>query len=324
MSNLQTSQKAFNNLLSSLKFVETNGVKKAIVGKGAFLVSDDLNTLLTVAAVRKETMVDNGVLFIRRKNSDGTVYFLNNRSDKAFDGWITLSTGAASVGLFDAMTGKVGLAKSRKNTNGMAEVYIQLKPFESIIVQTYRSVKAGPRFSFPQAVGNGVALASNWTIEFVSGGPVLPKKQSLASLGSWTDLDGEEVKNFSGTAKYTTTFTKPSATATNWLLDLGSVKETAEVFLNGKKLSTLIGPSYTVVIPSSDIKANNTLEVHVSNLMANRISYMDRNNMPWKIFYNINMPARRAENAKNGLFDASGWKPLASGLLGPVTLTPLK
>ena len=57
--------------------------------------------------------------------------------------------------------------------------------------------------------------------------------------------------------------------------------------------------------------------------MANRISYMDRNNLPWKIFYNTNMPARRRENSKNGYFDASSWKPLPSGLSGPVTLTPV-
>ena len=36
------------------------------------------------------------------------------------------------------------------------------------------------------------------------------------------------------------------------------------------------------------------------------------------------MPARLKENSKNGLFDASGWKPLPSGLLGPVTLSALK
>jgi len=48
---------------------------------------------------------------------------------------------------------------------------------------------------------------------------------------------------------------------------------------------------------------------------------MDRNQLPWKIFYNTNMPARRRENARNGLFDASSWKPLPPGLLGPVTLT---
>ncbi|HYJ37192.1 MAG TPA: hypothetical protein VEV87_01190, partial [Chitinophagaceae bacterium] len=60
------------------------------------------------------------------------------------------------------------------------------------------------------------------------------------------------------------------------------------------------------------------------NLMANRIAYMDRNKIPWKIFYNINMQARRRENLKDGLFDASTWQPLPSGLIGPVKLIPLQ
>jgi hypothetical protein len=51
---------------------------------------------------------------------------------------------------------------------------------------------------------------------------------------------------------------------------------------------------------------------------------MDRNNIPWKIFYNTNMPARRRENAKNGIFTAADWKPMPSGLMGDVTLTPIK
>ena len=57
--------------------------------------------------------------------------------------------------------------------------------------------------------------------------------------------------------------------------------------------------------------------------MANRIIYMDKNNLPWKIFYNTNMPARIRDNVKDGLFNASSWKPLPAGLLGPVTLAPL-
>ena len=36
------------------------------------------------------------------------------------------------------------------------------------------------------------------------------------------------------------------------------------------------------------------------------------------------MPARKKENVKNGLFDASTWEPLPSGLAGPITLTPVK
>jgi hypothetical protein len=57
--------------------------------------------------------------------------------------------------------------------------------------------------------------------------------------------------------------------------------------------------------------------------MANRIAYLDRNNIEWKKFYNINFPARLDENRNDqGLFDASGWEPAPSGLVGPVSLIP--
>jgi hypothetical protein len=119
-------------------------------------------------------------------------------------------------------------------------------------------------------------------------------------------------------------FERPNDNSKAYLLSLGKVHETAEVFLNGKRLATLIGPEFKMMISSTELKSNNQLEVVVANLMANRISYMDKNNLPWKIFYNTNMPARKRENiGKNGLFDASSWKPFPSGLLGPVTLTPV-
>jgi hypothetical protein len=64
--------------------------------------------------------------------------------------------------------------------------------------------------------------------------------------------------------------------------------------------------------------------IEVSNLMANRIAWMDRNGIPWKKFYNVNMAPGLKENNKNGLFDASHWEPVESGLSGPVTITPVK
>ena len=152
---------------------------------------------------------------------------------------------------------------------------------------------------------------------------MLPPNTKVEKLTSWTEFNGEEFKSFSGTAKYTTQFARPSGYYNAWAIDLGKVHETAEVFLNGKKLATLLGPSFRIVVPFEDLKTVNTLEVVVSNLMANRIIYMDKNQLPWKIFYNTNMPARKRENVKNGLFDASSWEPLPSGILGPVTITPI-
>jgi hypothetical protein len=105
---------------------------------------------------------------------------------------------------------------------------------------------------------------------------------------------------------------------------LGKVNETAEVKINGKTIATLVGPNFQCVIPTELLQRNNTLDIVVANLMANRIAYMDRNKIPWKIFYNTNMPAKLRENSVNGLFSAAAWKPMASGIIGPVTLTALK
>ena len=94
--------------------------------------------------------------------------------------------------------------------------------------------------------------------------------------------------------------------------------------LTGKNLAILIGPDFHIIIDKKLLKSVNTLEIKVSNLMANRIAYLDRNNIAWKKFYNVNMAARLKQNSKNGLFDASAWEPMESGLIGPVTLTPVK
>ena len=320
--NLADRRSLFQSLRGRLKFNATGNLQTAVLGKGKFIISGDVGTLLTTANIRKE-LLPKGLHFVRRKNADGQTYLVNNRSDTAFNGWITISAKPSSVALFDAMFGSTGLARW-KTENGKTSVYLQLKPFESVLVQTYATNKVGTPFRYIEQVSKTENLHGKWSLEFLSGGPTLPAKTDLDEIRLWTDLPGENTKDFSGTAKYAISFEKPKTSAAAYLLDLGKVHETAEVFLNGKKVATLIGPGFNVVIPAQDFNPTNRLEIFVSNLMANRIAYMDRNNMPWKKFYNINMSARRPENLKNGIFDASEWKPLPSGLAGPISLTPVR
>jgi hypothetical protein len=156
----------------------------------------------------------------------------------------------------------------------------------------------------------------------VEGGPELPSEIEIDTLGSWTGFGGEAVKRFSGTAKYAISFPKPNGDTKGWFLDLGRVAESASVRLNGNTLGTLIGPNYRIFVDKSLVKENNVLEVSVSNLMANRIADLDKRGVFWKKFYNINFPARREENrGSDNLFTAAHWEPMASGLIGPVTLT---
>ncbi len=65
------------------------------------------------------------------------------------------------------------------------------------------------------------------------------------------------------------------------------------------------------------------LEVSVTNLSANRIRDLDVAASVEEVLQR-QFPARLPENrGPDGLFTAAGWDPLESGLLGPVTLTPL-
>lgn len=321
---LEKRRSIFQKLIKQLSFVQSGNLKKASIGKGMFIVSDDMESLLSAAKISSESFAEKGLSSLRRKNADGTIWFINNRTEASINEWIELKEKAATVALFNPMTGEYGGAKWRENSSGFAEVQVELAPYESIIVQSYSTTRKGYAYPAKLVAGPKQDLNVNWDIEFLEGGPVLPAKLSGISLQPWTSFEGKpELGNFSGLAKYSARFKKPTGSAGKWILDLGKVNETAEVIINEKKIATLIGPVFQVVIPDSALQQNNTITIIVANLMANRIAYMDRSNIPWKIFYNTNMPARRRENLKNGLFDAGAWKPLPSGITGPVSFTPL-
>jgi len=316
----------FEKLKESLNFSQTNNpeVVKAIYGNGMIISGDDLEQLLEFAGIKREPMTDNDFNFIRRETPGGFTYFINYLGEKAFEGWIPLQVKASSAAIFNPMTGNYGIAKSRVTNIGNIEVYASLNPGESLIIITTGEKYTGQKFEYYDQVSSPVKINSKWKVDFTEGGPVLPASKEIASLVSWTEFGGDDVRNFSGTAKYTVTFDKPSGKADAWTLDLGKVCESAAVTLNGKELGILLGPEFQITIDKKLLESKNTLEIKISNLMANRIAFMDKNNIPWKRFYNVNMAARLKQNSKNGIFDASAWEPRESGLLGPVTLIPLK
>jgi len=321
---IERRREAFRRLTSSLSFVEvTPGVREARVGQGAFLLGADADAMLARAGLRRESLVDAGLQFVRRVRPDGHDYFIANWTDRPVDAWVPLAKPAAAAAMYDPMSGQRGYARVRRSTAGLAEVRLQLRPGESCIVRTLPAAGV-TAFPYLTATAQPQPLMGTWTVRFVSGGPELPAEARTTELGSWTTLGGEEVKRFSGTATYTISFPRPSEGAAGWILNLGAVRNSASVRLNGHDLGVLMGPDYQVYIDRSLIREANVLEISVSNLMANRIADMDRRGIVWKKFYNVNFPANRAENrSANGLFDASKWSPLDSGLLGPVTLTPV-
>ncbi len=322
-SELQTRQYKFNALLKTLHFNKLPDSKqRSSIGQlGSIWVGKNIAELLPLAGVFREEMIDRGLYYIRRRHATGRYYFIVNDSPKIINGWVPIQTYAESISLFNPMTGQTGKARYR-----MGKVWLQLASGESCILETFTKTNTtGPMYPYQSTAGTARPIRGKWTINFVSGGPSLPVSVQTDKLGSWTTWPGEAVKSFAGTADYTITFSRPTGSSTSFLLDLGRVAESARVRLNGVNLDTLIGAPFRVMLPYKLFKLSNTLTISVSNGMANQISDMDRRKIVWKKFYNINMPARLRENRDaNGLFTAERWLPIESGLLGPVTLTPLR
>jgi hypothetical protein len=311
--------------IESIRFgaPDGDGVSEARTGRGRILKGANLEPALARAGVVRETLVDRGLLFARRADAQGRVYFVSNRGERSSDGWIPFQMTAAGVTVFDPMRGRRGAARVRPSATGGVEVYLQIPAGESLVVAAARRPAAEP-FEFHTQAGDAIPIAGPWAVRFVKGGPSLPEPRTIERLQSWTTFGGEDVKSFSGTAVYSATFPRPVASATAWQLDLGRVHESARVRLNGRDLGTLIGSGFRVTLNPAALAATNTLEVSVTNLTANRIADLDRRGVPWKKFYNVNMPSwLPANRGPDGLFTAAKWEPLPSGLVGPVTLTPL-
>lgn len=302
---------------STLNYKLSNGIST----KKNLKVGSNLQHLLAETECRKESMVAEGISCLRKKDNQGaSIYMLNNQKDSTFHGWLPLHTKAQTVLIYDPMTGLSGKGSIKTTDDQVVHVYVQLSSHQTLILKTTNEPVNQNPYPFYEPKGGRIHLDGKWHLRFISGGPQIPKAVEIDSLTSWTNFTGEEYRSFSGSAIYEIKFSYSKSGIEHWLLDLGSVDESAEIFLNGDSICTLVGPPYAIVIPSSLLKKDNELTIRVSNLMMNRIAFMDRKNIFWKKFYNVNFPARRPENRENGIFNASGISPRSSGLIGPLRL----
>lgn len=309
---VKSQQAEFQEQKSIVASLFNNNVSHASFGQGVVYCGsiDSWGSILP-----RETMSDIGLSYIRRVSDGGHDYFIANRSGKDFDGWVTLGRTMESAVLLDPSTGKAGVAA--KNSEG--QIRLQLVAGGSVILRTFADEKVqGMVWNYLETNGAAAEINGTWNISFVSGNESLPRNTQINKLASWTTFADTNAQAFGGTAKYETTFEAPAgANANGFVLNLGDVRQSAHVVLNGKDYGTLIAPPYRVVVDNLK-PTGNQLEVEVTSVDANRIRDLDRRGVKWKYFKDINVV-----NVNYRPFDASQWPLADCGLLGPVTLTPV-
>ena len=295
-----------------------DNLSTAKLGAGQIKVASNVAPLSSMG-VRREALTDHGLQFIRRHLADGHVYFIANLTGRAFAGWVPLSVAAQRAAQMNPQRGDISVPQFRQN-HGVAEVYLQQAPGEAFFIRTFTTGTFAGQSALPlRPTGTPIALKGAWRVTAVRGGPELPPAFTQKGFGSWT-TQGGEWERFGGTARFEIEFTLPAGvSADDWLLDLGDVRETARVFVNGKEADLLWSlPMRTKIGPFLQ-PGKNTLALEVTNLAANRIRDLERRKVEWKKFHEINFV-----NIHYKPFNAADWPLAPSGLLGPVTLTPLR
>ncbi|PGH37602.1 MAG: hypothetical protein CRN43_20220, partial [Candidatus Nephrothrix sp. EaCA] len=90
---------------------------------------------------------------------------------------------------------------------------------------------------------------------------------------SWTDSEDKGIKYFSGTGTYRRAFSVEKTTVgKNVSLDLGEVRDVAEVFVNGKSAGILWKKPYSVDITKLVKPGENDLKIEIVNLWINRLT----------------------------------------------------
>lgn len=182
-------------------------------------------------------------------------------------------------------------------------------------------------------VSKPVEITGPWELNFPPNWGA-PAQVTLPTLGSWTENVDTGVKYFSGTATYIKEIEIPanciSAHRSLWL-DLGKVKNIAEVFLNGKPLGILWKPPFRTDLTAVAKLGKNKLEIKVTNLWPNRLIGDEQlpPDVEWDGKQLRGWPQWLLEGkpSPSGRLTFTTWhhwtkdmQPLESGLLGPVTL----
>jgi hypothetical protein len=269
-----------------------------------------------------------GLKVIRRKNEAGYHYFIANLTPNDIDRVVSLATGFTDLMWVDPLTGN----KYSAEVQGGGRVRVNLRSGESMILQTFNEPQ---NLLLPQKYNNVwkhepdyARIDNNWKLSFIEEAPKVNETFNIDSLRTWETLDNDSAKVTMGTGVYETTFDLPISPSgargatyhptpnTQCAIDLGDVRESARVYINDVYVGCAWCVPYVLTFDNSILKQKgNKLRIEVTNLPANRIADMDRRGVKWRKFDDINIV-----NIKYKYRKYDRWKPMPSGLNGPVKI----
>jgi alpha-L-rhamnosidase len=259
-----------NELFGDSSSIQTVGKGKVYAGQNAEAALKAMNLTPDFDHTKPET--DTRIVFVHRKLANGEIYFLDNRNDRDEIVDASFRVTGKIPELWHAETGK-SEPVSYKITNGQTTVPLQLEPWGTVFV-VFRKPATAPARALPKQIETTLATVDGpWQLSFQPNRGA-PASIKLDKLTSWSDTTDPDVKYFSGAGTYTKTIQasphwfQPGASL--WL-DLGNVKNLAEVSVNGVSLGIVWHAPYRVDVTHALQPGSNQLTIKVVNTWVNRL-----------------------------------------------------
>lgn len=278
-------------------------------GGGKVTAAKSGDEILTAAGLKQDftwtgAAKTGSIGFIHRRTESADIYFVNNREPAAVELSAEFRVSGKGVELWDAVSG-ARRAVPGESGEGTTKVALALPPCGSVFV-VFRGQPSAATTA-PEA-REASTLTGPWSVTFDPqwGGP--PRPVEFANLADWTTRPEPGIRFYSGTAAYQKNWTWDGAAGeSGLLLDLGEVRELAEVKLNGRSLGIVWSPPFRVAIPAGALrKGSNQLEIEVVNFWPNRI------------IGDASLPESQRLTRTNIRTLTAGTQLMRSGLMGPV------
>jgi hypothetical protein len=301
---LSDNQAEFENIV---KAIWHSNNPKVFTGK---TISEVLNQLdIPPDFTYTKPSSDTKLMFVHRKSSDRDIYWINNRNDRIEDVEATFRITGKIPELWFAETGTTE-PLSYTIAEGTTKVKLHMEPNDALFV-VFKDKAVKNSVELPAVkVKKLTSIEGPWNVSFQKDRGA-PASATFDKLTSFTDNSDPRIKYFSGTATYTRTIIAPAQLFTKdselWL-NLGDVKNLAEVIVNGKSLGILWKQPFRINVSNAIKVGQNKVEIKVTNLWVNRLIGDAQPGVSNKITYTT-MPFYQANSTL-----------LPSGLVGPVQI----
>jgi hypothetical protein len=269
---------AFKTLVQDLWGTDAGSPAGHAYGKGRVFAGRSAANVLAARGIAPDFAIADPatrsqIAFVHRRASDADIYFVSNRAAAPQDVKAVVRIAGEPPMLWHAATGQIS-SVSYRPLGARTEIALTLPANGSVFIVFRPGQAVHPTIVPAPTETLLAALNGAWRLSFApAAGPVPPS--ITTALGSWAQpAVPAAVRYFAGTGIYTTSITVPPAwlhTHAAIVLDLGDVRELAELRVNAHAAGIAWKPPFRLAITNLLHPGRNTLDIRVTNLWVNRL-----------------------------------------------------